>query len=644
MTERPAPAPSPGESRPPIDTGSADTGVAGGLGPSTDALFSLTAPARRRPNGPTSFELLAAVGAVSAVVDAGRAEGDAVALGSAVTALEDLRRLESWVAWARHRVAAAAASAAQAAHGRWVDAHPRWFDDESEPSRGLSRSDRLAVGHRSGVAEIACALRISEDAVTTLLRSAELLAERLPDTDAALRTGRISGPAAAAIAGATAEYADRLEQGVDPGMEAALEGAIDTTEQALLPAAERGESTTKLNARARRVREACHPVAFAQRHREACAERYVRIFSRPDGMATLTALLPAAVAYRVDGRLSSLARQLRATLVSDGGEGTDTTTSAPHVGDPGTDAAASPGPVPADDRTLAQLRADVLVDLLGGLGGTGITPDGCSPPADSSNGSPPRESGESPLDGVVRRTDDGPVPGLTLTVSAETLLGGDDPGILGMFGPVAAADARRLAALAPSFTLAVTSERWTGARPGSSLSRCAPGPGSYTGPPTGSASRPDLARPPDAALAPGGAGPAPDGDPPPESGAAPPFGSDPLGMVVPVTWTAGEQYRLPRALHRALAIRDVTCRFPGCRRTAESCDVDHVIAWADGGRSTSDNLAHLCRTHHVLKHHSGWSVEAVRGAVPGAASRAATLEWTSPAGRRYLTDPEPPPF
>ncbi|WP_268236853.1 HNH endonuclease signature motif containing protein [Tersicoccus solisilvae] len=151
--------------------------------------------------------------------------------------------------------------------------------------------------------------------------------------------------------------------------------------------------------------------------------------------------------------------------------------------------------------------------------------------------------------------------------------------------------------------------------------------------------------------------------------------------VVPVALTTGLSYRLPAALRRALVVRDGTCRFPGCRRSAVACDVDHVSAWAEGGTTVPGNLAHLCRKHHVLKHHSGWSVTTVideeaadratpdgpadggmpdgpaDGGVPdGPADRGmpdgiggeggigSQLRWTSPAGRVYLTDPEPPPF
>jgi Domain of unknown function (DUF222) len=93
-----------------------------------------------------------------------------------------------------------------------------------------------------------------------------------------------------------------------------------------------------------------------------------------------------------------------------------------------------------------------------------------------------------------------------------------------------------------------------------------------------------------------------------------------------------KRYRIPKDLRIWLRVRDGTCRFPGCSRSAVRCDLDHTVDWfALDGRSDHDNLAHLCRGHHSLKHASDWSVEQLAGGI---------LRWTSPAGIRYETDPE----
>ena len=73
---------------------------------------------------------------------------------------------------------------------------------------------------------------------------------------------------------------------------------------------------------------------------------------------------------------------------------------------------------------------------------------------------------------------------------------------------------------------------------------------------------------------------------------------------------AENRYRPSAALDRAVRARDVTCRFPGCRRAATSpgTDLDHTVPWP-AGPTTATNLAVLCRRHHRLKHTAGWSVD-----------------------------------
>lgn len=109
------------------------------------------------------------------------------------------------------------------------------------------------------------------------------------------------------------------------------------------------------------------------------------------------------------------------------------------------------------------------------------------------------------------------------------------------------------------------------------------------------------------------------------------------GVVLDVSRTT---YAVPADLTAFLRLRDETCRFPGCRRRAERCDIDHVEAWAEGGTTRAPNLAHLCRHHHRLKHETGWSVEVVEPKARDA--RAATggeqvLRWRSPGGHLTKT-------
>ncbi|MFT4229381.1 MAG: DUF222 domain-containing protein [Microbacterium sp.] len=91
--------------------------------------------------------------------------------------------------------------------------------------------------------------------------------------------------------------------------------------------------------------------------------------------------------------------------------------------------------------------------------------------------------------------------------------------------------------------------------------------------------------------------------------------------------------RFPTAAQqRHLRARDEHCRAPGCRLPVWRCDVDHTIDHAKGGKTTRCNLAHLCRRHHTLKHHTAWTVAQRDGGV---------LVWTSPTGRVYTDRPPP---
>jgi hypothetical protein len=69
-----------------------------------------------------------------------------------------------------------------------------------------------------------------------------------------------------------------------------------------------------------------------------------------------------------------------------------------------------------------------------------------------------------------------------------------------------------------------------------------------------------------------------------------------------------DRYTVPADLKAWLRVRDETCRFPGCSRRAERCDIDHITNWAHGGTTDHHNLIHLCRKHHRLKHTTPWTV------------------------------------
>jgi hypothetical protein len=94
-----------------------------------------------------------------------------------------------------------------------------------------------------------------------------------------------------------------------------------------------------------------------------------------------------------------------------------------------------------------------------------------------------------------------------------------------------------------------------------------------------------------------------------------------------------ESYRVPQDMKNWLQVRDATCRFPGCSRQAARCEIDHTRDWEHDGQTRHDNLAHLCKSHHILKHKSDWQVTQARDGT-------GNLTWTSPTGRNYTTEPE----
>lgn len=105
-----------------------------------------------------------------------------------------------------------------------------------------------------------------------------------------------------------------------------------------------------------------------------------------------------------------------------------------------------------------------------------------------------------------------------------------------------------------------------------------------------------------------------------------------LATLHPVTGAvlSVERYRPSEQIRRTLRARDLHCRFPGCNAPTHRCDLDHTIDAAIGGATSTANLAHLCRGHHVLKHHGGWQVTQTSDG---------TLHWRSPTGRAYTDRP-----
>jgi len=93
------------------------------------------------------------------------------------------------------------------------------------------------------------------------------------------------------------------------------------------------------------------------------------------------------------------------------------------------------------------------------------------------------------------------------------------------------------------------------------------------------------------------------------------------------------RYRASTALARFVRCRDMTCRFPGCSKPADICDLDHTIAYPVGPTCAS-NLKCLCREHHLLKTfwagRHGWQDRQLPDG---------TVIWTDPHGQIHTTRP-----
>ena len=93
-----------------------------------------------------------------------------------------------------------------------------------------------------------------------------------------------------------------------------------------------------------------------------------------------------------------------------------------------------------------------------------------------------------------------------------------------------------------------------------------------------------------------------------------------------------EKYTPPQELVDFLLARDRICRFPGCRRTGQSSDIDHAHSWESGGETNPANLGLLCRRHHRMKTHGGWSIES---------NPDGSCLWKSPVGKSFFVPARP---
>ena len=405
----------------------------------------------------------------------------------------------------------------------------------------------------------------------------------LAATGEALRAGRISVPAARAIAARLADQVTWVSQPV---------------QDIVLPRAE--ESTVaQVKADLERALLEVDPEHARDRRDAARAQRRVtHPRALPDQMAEMHVVLPAEHAVGIDTALEQAARSARAggdprtldQLRADGLVDAILTGAPPAAGRDaaGLSPAAVPGFLPTSrDGARARHAAGTGRDAGPGTGsaaGPGVHASCPRQPAAGAEGAvePGRASGEpaaEPEPASAPATEPAStagVPHLTgprdprthvlVTVPLSSLIGEDDaPADLAGFGPIDATTARALAQGGVWRRLVV---------------------------------------------------------------------DDLSGSVLDVGRTT---YRPPAALADHVRYRDRTCTFPGCLVPAQRCDLDHGDDWSPApddprppGVTSHTNLGPACPRHHRAKHRARFDV---RQPEPG------VHDWTDRTGHRYRTRP-----
>lgn len=336
-------------------------------------------------------------------------------------------------------------------------------------------------------------------------------------------------------------------------------------ETAVLVVAE-AETAARTRVHARRVASALVGETITERHRRAADERCVTVRSVDDGLAVLTAVLPEWAAVAIADRLNQLTRTV--IRARDAAPTRDAGTA--HDAGSGSDEATLRLSLACDDLLTAH---SVATDRPRGetRSDTKISSaDGDTYALDPETESLPADTRTWSQVQADLLTD------LLLTADPSAVEG---DGLLGVRG--------RLQVTVAATTLAGLDDR----------------PAELDG---HGALHPDIAR----ALA-------------GRDGGWTRLFLDPHGQVIET-----DAYSPTENMRRLLRARDQHCRFPGCRQPVHRCDIDHTWDHAKGGPTRVDNLAHLCRGHHVLKHPGipepqRWTVRQRPGGV---------LEWRSPLG------------
>ncbi|BDV31170.1 HNH endonuclease signature motif containing protein [Microbacterium terricola] len=338
------------------------------------------------------------------------------------------RELDALTADAVH--AHSAVAAAQAEETRVLARAVDLIAQREAQRHALGRRDfGTALAAREVAAELAAALRISDQTMQSRIGDAGNLVFRLPTTWAALATGQIDAAQAAVIRDTGSTIADDETRAV---FEARMLEIAQT------------ESAGRMREPARTLAATMDPATAADRARQAQGRRGVRLLDLDDGLARLQIDHDATLVHAIYDRVTQLAHAVRdaagesdenASLPSAGRleegtapAGTGDASIAAVVTAPAKDRESTDEPV--DLRGLDEMRADVAADLL--LAGA------------------PTAHGDPAAMGAIRGH-------VQITVPALSLAGVERrPAVLAGYGPISIDVARRLAASAPGWDRVLT--------------------------------------------------------------------------------------------------------------------------------------------------------------------------------------------
>jgi hypothetical protein len=80
-----------------------------------------------------------------------------------------------------------------------------------------------------------------------------------------------------------------------------------------------------------------------------------------------------------------------------------------------------------------------------------------------------------------------------------------------------------------------------------------------------------------------------------------------------IKWLGTEDRVFNRRQRRAISLRDGGCIIPGCNVPPGWCEIHHVVDYAKGGPTHTDNGVMLCWFHHRYLDQHGWEIRMNRG-------------------------------